>query len=284
MIAPKNLIHNKTGYYIEKINDLKKEYPEITKQNRRTGKALKSICFFIWYYAKEENDQIVDLLFKASVLLSAQDDFFDNPRISQAKKKEFRYALENVIEDTNHSVQIQHPQPQELIALWKEVVHEMKKVSPQLYSHWENKVHKLNKAMENEIYLMKKREIDFDEYMETAIDSIGVIFILTTYLVKKSTSPGVLQALEPYLLLGAHIARLSNDIASWRENKNRVNAVSIIREKKDPKKYIAGLITREQQKLNRGLQQLKIQSTIRQTIQKFTKFLVEFYKTSDFDT
>lgn len=275
--------HN-TNYYSKKIDDLKKKYPEITKQSRRTGKALKNICFFIWYYAKEENDQIVDLLFKASVLLSAQDDFFDNPQISEDRKKEFRYALENVIEDKSHSLEIQHPQPQELIALWKEVVHEMKKASPQLYSHWKNKVHKLNKAMENEIYLMKKKEIDFDEYMKIATDSIGVIFILTTYLVKKSTSRSILRELEPYLLLGAHIARLSNDIASWRENKNRVNAVSIIREKKDPKKYIAGLITRAQQKLNRGLQQLKIQSEIRQTIQRFTKFLVEFYKTSDFGT
>lgn len=278
-----NFEHDYINYYTKKVENLKKKYPEITKENRRTGRALKNICFFIWYYAKEEKDELIDLLFKASVLLSAQDNFFDNPQISDHQKKDFYSISVNVIEGNDYKVINRSPQFRELITLWKEITQEIRDASPHLYSYWEKQARQLNEAMENERYVLKRRAVALDEYMRTAVYSVGVIFILTTYLVKKNISFSALQKLESILLVSAKIARLSNDIASHRENKNQVNAMSIIRNIKNPKKYILELIKGEQQKLNRSLQELKIENKIKQTIQRFTEFLVGFYQTSDFD-
>lgn len=279
----KNFQQDYTNYYSKKINDLKKEYPEITKQNRRTGKALKNICFFIWYYAKEENDPTTSLLFKASVLLSAQDDFFDNLQISERQKMDFYSVVVNLIEGNDHVIVNRNRQIRELIVLWKEIIREMRNASPRLYSYWKKKAWQLNEAMKNEIYIMKRKGIAFGEYMKTAVDSIGIIFIWTTYLVKKNIGMGALQRLEPILLVGANIARLSNDRASWRQNKNKINAVSILKNQKNSTKYVGELIQREKQKLQRGLQKLKGEHEVVRTIQRSTEFLIEFYKTSDFD-
>ena len=79
-------------------------YPEITKQGRRTGRALRNICFFVWCCARDDDRELIPTLFRAAVLLSAQDDYYDNPRISAAQKESFCRA-------TNHALRTNSFQP-----------------------------------------------------------------------------------------------------------------------------------------------------------------------------
>jgi hypothetical protein len=66
---------------------LRESYPEITKQSRRTGRALGNICFFVWCCSRDDDQALIPALFRAAVLLSAQDDYYDNRRISAAEKE-----------------------------------------------------------------------------------------------------------------------------------------------------------------------------------------------------
>ena len=105
-------------YYFEKIRCIKNKYPEILKKNRRTEKALKNICFFIWTCTKGEKKEVIDLILKASILLSAQDDFFDNPRISNCQKKEFCSVCKCVISGYKYKIINKDLQFRELVMLW----------------------------------------------------------------------------------------------------------------------------------------------------------------------
>src|SRR5262249_6646047 len=66
--------------YVQLAEQLKQSYPEITKPSRRTGRALRNICFFIWCSGRGDDQSLIPALFRAAVLLSAQDDYFDNAR------------------------------------------------------------------------------------------------------------------------------------------------------------------------------------------------------------
>lgn len=272
-----------TDYYIKKVTSLKNKYPEITGGNRRTGKALKNICFFIWSYTKEEDEETIDLLFKASVLLSAQDDFFDNSQISDQKKEEFHSTCTNMIEENEYRTLNQSRQSQELIILWKEIFQEVRHAPSHLYNFWRKKTQELNDAMQIENHSLKTKKVAFHEYMKTAIDSIGIMFIWATYFTKKDVSKNSLRELEPLLFAGAQIARLSNDIAGHREGKNRMNALNTIEYERKPKKYIFGLLKKEQQEFNKKLREVIVKDDIKYTLKNSTEFLAEFYKTSNFD-
>jgi hypothetical protein len=56
------------------VADARTHYPEITKQGRRTGRALRNICFFCWCCCRDADRKLIPTLFRAAVLLSAQDD------------------------------------------------------------------------------------------------------------------------------------------------------------------------------------------------------------------
>ena len=271
--------------YAKKIEYFKEKYPEITSLNRRTGKALKNIYFFIWYYAKEEKEEVIDLLFKSSVLLSAQDDFCDNLHLSNQKKRKFYDVCSDLLEGKDYRYRISNEtlQFQELVQLWREVIKNIRATSPALYTHWKKEAEQFNDAMDKEQVILKSRNIGFEKYMRTATYSIGVIFILTTYLVGKNISIHILQSLQPILLRSAKIARLSNDIASDRVNKNKINVVSIIQKSKNPRSYVLNKIKRENKKMYKDIQCSNIEKENKEAIQKFTNFLIQFYKEFDFD-
>ena len=142
----------------------------------------------------------------------------------------------------------------------------------------------MNKAMIEECNYNKSKNqmISFEEYKERGSFSIGAIFIWTTYFILKKTPVNVLKKIKPVFLSGALIARLSNDILSYRKKKNKINAVNIIKGKKNPEKYILELIKKEKKVLDKNLKKLKIEKWIKQTISRACEFLIEFYKKSDF--
>src|SRR5262245_58077681 len=72
--------HGYGDAYVRLAAQLRESYPEITKQSRRTGRALRNICFIVWCCCRDGDPKLIPLLFRAAVLLSAQDDYFDNPR------------------------------------------------------------------------------------------------------------------------------------------------------------------------------------------------------------
>jgi len=272
-----------TNYYQKQVKRLQKRYSDITNPNRRTGKALKNICFFIWYCTKTTKNDPPNVIFKTLVLFFAQDDFCDNPQISYLTKQEFYSICDNLLEKKRYKVPNTYTlQFKEIIKLWREIVKEIGNFSPQLYSYWKKTAQQMNNAMRKEEYKPHGQIVPFDEYMRSAIYSIGAIFIWTTYFIIKKVPIEILKTLEPALLNGATIVRLSNDLASYRENKNKVNAVNIVRDKKNPEKYISELIEKESQKLDEDLRKLNVENWIKQTIQRSTKFLIEFYKNTDF--
>src|SRR3989344_1408464 len=268
------------NYYLKKVEYIENKYPNITEKGRRTGRALKNICFFIWSYTKDENDETINLLLKASVLLSAQDDFYDNIIVDNKQKLEFYSACENVITGEKYQAIRQSQQFIELINLWKEIVKEVSCAPEHLYLYWQRKAMELNTAMIIENSILRKNNIAFNDYMETSINSFGIMFIWATYFTKKNTSNIILKKIDPILFIGAKVARLSNDIASHRTEKNKMNAVNIVKHKKSAKIYILNLIKKEQDKFNKRLLRVKIEEEIKQAIKKSVDFLVAFYKTS----
>ncbi len=272
------------NYYKKQVEKFQKRFPNITNRNRRTGKSLKNICFFIWNYTNRQKGKAFDLVFAASVLLSAQDDFLDNSRIDYQNKEKLYSICKDLLNGKNYNLaKIDTAQLRELISLWKIIIKKIKNsCSQELYLYWKNTAEQMNEAMRKEVYLSKKQTVTFDSYMEKAIYSIGAIFIWTTYLAIKKVSISTLEKLEPVFLKGATIARFSNDISSYRKNKNKINAVSITKNQKNPEKYILNLIKKEKQKLNKSLNKLKIETWIKEVIQSSISFLIEFYKKSDF--
>jgi len=68
---------------------------------------------------------------------------------------------------------------------------------------------------------VRRPTITYEEYMTTAIHSIGMVFIWATYLAHKHIAATTLRDMDPVLLRGARVVRLSNDIASYRSHLER---------------------------------------------------------------
>ncbi len=270
-------------YYIGKIKDIKSKYPETLKKNKRTEKALKNICFFIWMWTKEEKNETVDLTLKASILLSAQDNFFDNSRISNHQKREFCSTCKSVIQGDKYEIIDTNLQFKELIMFWEEITEEAEKAPPYLYSYWQEKAQKLSEAMEEENHILKRRKAPLDEYMKMAIESSGIMFVWATYFTRKNISKKALLEIKPILPIGAKIVRLSNDLVGYRKNKDAINAVNIIAGyEKFPMRHVLNIIKKDLKEFDKRLKKIKIKDNTKKNIQSSLNFLVAFYRVSDF--
>ena len=178
--------------------EVRERYPEITKQGRRTGRALPNICFFVWCSVRDGDRTLIPTLFRAAVLLSAQDDYYDNPRISAAQKESFCAA-------TNHALRTNSFQPAfqssvqigELTSLWSDIAGTIPRSAPQVRSYWIEKACQLNDAMSAENRALRRATITYEEYMSTAIHSIGMAFIWATYLADKHVAVTTLREMDP---------------------------------------------------------------------------------------
>jgi hypothetical protein len=262
---------------------LRESYPEITKQGRRTGQALRNVCFFVWCWARNADQELIPTLFRASVLLSAQDDYYDNRRISAAQKESFCRA-------TNHALRTNSFQPAferslqlgELTSLWADIAETIPRSAPQVRSYWIEKACQLNDAMAAENRAVRKATITYEGYMSTAIHSIGAVFIWATYLAHKHVAVTTLRTMDPVLLQGARVVRLSNDMASYRQQRNRKNAVTLVGGS-SPGVRILRLVVQESRAFRQCVQALDVGPDVRGVLLRSMDFLREFYQRSDFD-
>ncbi len=264
--------------YRGKIAKIKRTYPEITRPGRRTGKVLKNICFFIWYSTEGKMDEIFSSIFKVVMLLWAQDDFYDNPRISHESKQAFHANCKNLFSGKRIKI-IKYPeQTKELLSLWREIIGIMQNYRPRVFSYWQETAEQMNNAMNHEEYQSENCKISFNNYMQSAIYSVGAIFIWTTYFILKKVPLGRIKALEDILWRGALISRLSNDIASHAGSKNKINAVSVThRMIRSSRGLILTLMKKEKKKLNNNLNKLQTEIWIKKVLRRSVEFLIKFY-------
>jgi hypothetical protein len=262
---------------------LRESYPEITKPSRRTGRALRNIGFFVWCSGRNGDRTLIPTLFRAAVLLAAQDDYYDNARIPAAQKESFCTATNQRLRtDSVRRVFERSLQLRELTSLWSDVAGTIPRSAPQIRSHWIEKACQLNDAMAAENRAVRKASITYEGYMSTAIHSIGIVFLWVTYLAHKHVSVTTLREMDPLLLQGARIVRLSNDLASYRQHRNRENAVTLVGGS-TPAARILRLVMRESRAFRHGVEALNVGPDVRGLLLRSMDFLREFYQRSDFD-
>ena len=270
--------------YLRLAEHIKKSYPDITRTGRRTAKALRNICFFVWSHTRDGDEDLIPTLFNASILLSAQDDYYDNRRIPTAQKEAFCSATNHFIRTCSfQSTTDDNPQTQELTTLWSEVAGPIRRAPPPVHSYWKEKACQLNDAMAAENRAVRGAPASFDDYMHTAVHSIGMMFVWSTYLVHKNVPISTIHNVGTILVLGARIVRLSNDLASYRQDKNRRNAVSLLGGGPAAERKVIELIARESRAFRRQLAALRIGPDVKRVMLRSTEFLREFYQRSDFD-
>jgi hypothetical protein len=262
---------------------LRERYPEITKRSRRTGRALRNICFFVWCCSRDDDPELIPTLFRAAVLLSAQDDYYDNRRISATQKESFCRATNHALRTNSFRPGFQHSvQVGELTSLWAEIARMIPRSATQTRSYWIEKACELNDAMAAENRAVKRATTTYEEYMSTAIHSIGMVFIWATYLTHKHVPVSMLREMDSVLLQGARIVRLSNDMASCRQQRTKQNAVTLVGGS-SPGVRILRLIVQESRAFRQCVEALDVGPDVRGVLLRSLDFLREFYQRSDFD-
>lgn len=269
--------------YARLATQLRENYPEITKRGRRTGRALRNICFFVWACCRDGDRDLIPPLFHAAVLLSAQDDYYDNPRISAAQKEAFCAAINDALRAGASEWRSERsPQLRDLTALWSYVAGTIPRRTAQVRSYWIESACRLNEAMAVENRAVRRATITFEDYMRTAIHSIGMVFVWATYLAHEHVRLTTIQQMAPVLLQGARVVRLSNDIASYRQRKNRTNAVALVGGR-SPEVRTLRLVVQESRTFHASVEALDVTPHVRAVLVHSMDFLREFYKRSDFD-
>jgi Terpene synthase family 2, C-terminal metal binding len=269
--------------YARLSTQLRKSYPEITTQSRRTSRALRNICFIVWCCCREGDRKLIPKLFRAAVLLSAQDDYYDNPRIGAAQKDSFCAAINHALRTNSFRRGFERRlQLRDLTSLWSYVARTIPRSAPQVRSFWIETACQLNDAMAAENRSLRRATITYEEYMRTAIHSIGMDFMWATYLAHAHVPMTTLRELAPVLLRGATVVRLSNDMASYRQRRNKVNAVTLVGGSR-PGARIGRLVAQEAQTFRQSVQALHVEPRVRDVLLHSMDFLREFYQRSDFD-
>jgi len=265
---------------------LRKRYPEITRRGRRTGRAVRNIGFFAWCGCRDADLPLIPTLFHAAVLLSAQDDYYDNPRISAEQKESFCTATNHALRNDSfrsfrRNVE-RSRQLRDLASLWSYVAGTIPQGVPEVRSYWVETVCQLNDAMAEENRAIRRATITYDEYMRSAVDSMGMVFIWTTYLANRHVPMTTLRELAPVLVRGAMVARLSNDIASYREDKKKRNAVTLVGGK-NPRARILRRAAQESCVFHERVEALDLSPRVRGVLLHSIDFLREFYLRFNFD-
>ena len=268
--------------YARLSTQLRTHYPEITTQTRRTGRVLRNICFIVWCCYREGDPKLIPKLFRAAVLLSAQDDYYDNPRIAAAQKDSFRAAINHALRTNSFRRDFERSlQLRDLTSLWSYVAGTIPRSAPQVRSYWVEAACQLNDAMASEARSHRRATITYEEYMRTAIHSIGMVFLWATYLAHKNVPMTTMREMAPVLLRGATVVRLSNDMASYRQHRNKVNALTLAGGSR-PEARIGRLVVQEAEAFRRAVQGLDVGPHVRDVLLCSMEFLRELYQRSDF--
>jgi terpene synthase-like protein len=263
--------------------ELRESYPEITKRGRRTGKALRNICFFVWCCCRDGDQRLIPTLFRAAVLLSAQDDYYDNPRIPAVQKESLCAAINHALRTSSFRPDLERsPQRRDLTSLWSYVAGTIPRSGPQVRSYWIETACRLNDAMAAENRALRRATITYEEYMGTAIHSIGMVFIWATYLAHEHVPMTTVREMAPVLLQGARVVRLSNDMASYRQRRNSENAVTLVGGR-TPGVRILRLVVQGSRAFHQSVEALDVGPHVRGVLLHSMDFLRDFYQRSDFD-
>lgn len=147
---------------------------------------------------------------------------------------------------------------------------------------WIETACQMNDAMAAENRALRRATITYEEYMGTAVHSIGMVFIWATYLAHERVSKSKLRAMTPVLVQGARVVRWSNDIASCRQLRNTKNAVTLAGGSR-PGFRILRLVVQEGRAFRQAVGALHVRPHVRDVLLCSMDFLREFYQRSDFD-
>jgi hypothetical protein len=109
-----------------------------------------------------------------------------------------------------------------------------------------------------------------------------MVFIWATYLAHEHAPMSTLHEMDPVLLQGARVVRLSNDLASYRQHKNTENAVTLVGGS-SPRVRILRLVAHESRAFRQRVEALDVGPDIRGVLLRSMEFLREFYQRTDFD-
>lgn len=275
--------HEYGAAYVRLAAQLRERYPEITKPGRRTGKALRNIGFFVWCCCRDADRTLIPTLFHAAVLLSAQDDYYDNPRIPAAQKESFCTTTNHALRtnafrlDGERSLQLR-----ELTSLWSYVAGTIPRSEPQRHSYWIETACQLNDAMAAENRMSRRAALTYEEYMRTAIYSIGMVYFWATYLAREHVPMTTVREIAPVLLQGARVVRLTNDMASYRQGRNKDNAVTLAGGS-SPAVRILRIVVQASRGFRASVEAQDVSPPVRGVLLHSMDFLREFYLRSDFD-
>jgi len=268
--------------YARLAAQLRANYPEITRSGRRTGRALRNICFIIWCCFRERDRKLIPVLFRVAVLLSAQDDFYDNPRIPREEKELFCARINDALR--TGSVARRPPpaaQLRDLTSLWSYVARTIPRSPSRARCYWIQTACQLNDAMAAENRSLRRATSSYEDYMRTAVYSIGMVFIWATYLAHEHLPATTLREMTPVLIEGARVVRLSNDMASYRQRKNKLNALNLMRGD-HPETRIRRLVMQGSRAFRRRVEVLDVGAQVRGVLLHSMSFLRDFYQRSDF--
>lgn len=278
----RRFVHEYGDSYVQLAEQLETHYPEITRRGRRTGRALRNICFIVWCSFRDGDRKLIPTLFRAAVLLSAQDDFYDNPRIAAEQKEAFRSEINHALRARSFGRHRERSrQLRDLTSLWSYVARTIPRSEPQVRSYWIETACQLNDAMAAENRSMRSATIAYEEYMRTAIHSIGMVFIWATYVAHEHLPVTTLREMAPVLVQGASVVRLSNDMASYRQRKNRLNALNLMRGNHRETR-VRQLVMRKARAFRQSVEALEVAPRVRDVLLHSMDFLREFYQRSDF--
>ena len=283
--------------YARLAAQLRTSYPEITRSGRRTGRALRNICFIIWCCFRERDRKLIPVLFRVAVLLSAQDDFYDNPRIAIKDKELFCSGINHDLRKGGTvarrpppvagrpSPAARRPPPvaqlRDLTSLWSYVARTIPRSPSRARCYWIQTACQLNDAMAAENRSLRRATSSYEDYMRTAVYSIGMVFIWATYLAHEHLPAATLREMTPVLVEGARVVRLSNDIASYRQRKNKLNALNLMRGD-HPETRIRRLVMQGSRAFRRRVEVLDVGAQVRGVLLHSMSFLRDFYQRSDF--
>ena len=268
--------------FVRLAAQLRASYPEITKPGRRTGRALRNICFIVWCCFREGDQRLIATLFRAAVLLAAQDDYYDNPRIAAAQKESFCSATNHALRSQSFAPVLERSrQLRDLASLWSYVARTIPRRARQVRSYWIETACQLNEAMAAENRSHRRASRTYEEYMGTAIHSIGMVFIWATYLAHEHLPVTTLREMAPILEQGARVVRLSNDMASYRQGRNKVNALTLAG-RNQPEARMRLLVMQESRAFHERVDALDVRPRVRSVMLHSMDFLREFYLRSDF--
>jgi hypothetical protein len=91
-----------------------------------------------------------------------------------------------------------------------------------------------------------------------------------------------IREMGPVLIQGARIVRLSNDMASYRQRRNKDNALTLVGGNR-PGARIRRLVVQGSRAFRQSVDALDVEPHVRSVMLHSMDFLREFYLRSDFD-